>query len=621
MSFKGFLVEIAYGRIRERIIDDGGVVMGKLKVSRKKEKLIGTIVGVTAIAAPLMVVPGQSSYAIKEPAEVEALQTIVVPLHGTKYIDLAALYNAEEFTIDLAEENDVASIVPTLGHDGIYEIKANEIGTATFTLLASRYEGTDHITDTFKVVVVPNAEDPSEFKFDISKITPQLVSTREQATDLLRNISPITIENSDQVDYRSSNTPPYQYGTIEMIFQGTLGESISGGMLESAILDYFSDDDYDQYENRDDLFVIFNNEDTPFMDISHYESGDMVEYELTPTAVGNFSLDVTVTDHHGGFTNAKIPFEIKPPSAAPQFKADSVLANHFEIGNTTSHVLKISDDAEINLNDIFYDPDSTLQFGVYVEYNGTPTTLDIDTTGTFTWASLDSLLKSQTHNNDHILSSVKKITAFDNTHSLILNVNIEHTSIDPFPASIDMYQSNTAGTSSYVLDYNSAKGFNGENLLIQNSDIQNKAPNSVTAYVYQNDYLKFDFGSGTNPDISKVEIYAHDSNPSILYQDDFNFILVSPEQTPLPNSNINTVQIHRLYPEVSGDYWASNASYIHDFITLETPEYVFLEYWQGTITAVFPLETPPGTGVLLNIDPFDGTKVFTVPFIKPNVPQ
>ncbi|WP_246302935.1 hypothetical protein [Paenibacillus plantarum] len=599
--------------------------MGKMKVSKRKEKLIGTVAGVTAIAAPLMMIPGQISHAQKDPTISNALTTIVVPLHGTKYIDLAALYNAEDFTIRLVEENGYASIEPTFGHDGIYEIKANEIGTSTFTIFATQYEA-DQITDTFKVVVVPTTEDPFEYNFDISKMTSEMITDLDGATGILQNISPISTNSYDPVQYPSSNTPPYQYGEMEMIIQGRLGESISGSTLESQILDYFSDEDKDEYgEGHEELFVIFKNEDTPFLHISHhYESGNVVRSDFTPTTIGSFTLDVTITDHHGGFTNAKIPFEIHAPIPAPQIKSNSVVANHFRTVDI-SPIMYLSNDAEIDLNEIFYSEEDldysiSVEYGLYTPHTAT-LTLENDGT-TLTWTKLNTLLNQKVNTQDSV-KNIKRITATTSDKETELMVNIQHTTVDPFPASIDMYQTNAAGTSSYILNFKSDKGFNSNKIVIHETDIQNKAANSVTAYVYQNDYLKFDFANGTSPNNSKVKIYAHDSNPNNLYLDDFNFKLVSPALTPLANSNIPTVHIKRLYPEVSDTYWESRASELGSFITSERIQDVFLEYWKDqvtqvvTVTGVFRYEARQGSGVLLNIDPFNGTKVFQVPFIKP----
>ncbi|MDQ0889969.1 hypothetical protein QFZ81_005057 [Paenibacillus sp. V4I9] len=99
---------MTHGRIRERKIDIGGVKMGKAKKAySKREKLIGAIASTAIMAVPFMVAPAQQGYAnIETPyvtpsatpaipaTPVEKITTIVIPLNGTKYIDLDSLYSA-----------------------------------------------------------------------------------------------------------------------------------------------------------------------------------------------------------------------------------------------------------------------------------------------------------------------------------------------------------------------------------------------------------------------------------------------------------------------------------------------------------------------------------------------
>lgn len=609
--------------------------MGMKKKFISKKKLIGTIASTAVLAAPWVIAPSQYSYANPEvtlpTVSLDKIHTIVLPKNGVKYIDFQTLYNLEDIHVTTSGSDKVAAGFSFWDEtETIYKVQALDIGDATFTVTGVGYANEDvgyvNFTDTFKVIVVDNSANPDDYKFDIMKaidLLTQPTQSKDNATAILQNITPETVKNTDPFSYNNYNTPPIQVTpTSPSVLYAEVGVPIQLSSIKYQIGNYFSDPDntiyYGEGERNDGISLV-SIESNAKINVSP-------NYEVVPVTDGDAFLDVVVTDHNGGFTKGHIPIHIETYVAAPQFKPTSVVANHFRMVDF-SPTLYLSNDAEIDLNEIFYS-EGDLDYSVSVEYGlQTPHTaiLSLDNEGTtITWTKLNTLLTQQKATQDSV-KNIKGITATNSDKETELMVNIQHTTIDPFPASIDMYQTNTAGTSSYILNYKSDKGFNGNKMVINESDIQNNTPNSVTAYVYQNDYLKFDFADGTNPNISKVKIYAHDSNPNNLYLDDFNFKLVSPSLTPLANSNIPTVHINRLYPEVSDTYWASRASDLKNFITLETPDDVFLEYWKDqltnivTVTAIFPNGTSQGTEVLLNIDPFNGTKVFNVPFIKPYV--
>jgi hypothetical protein len=633
-------VHISYDRMRERLIDDGGVRMKKRLISKKK--LIGTLASTVALAAPLVLAPSQFSYAYDEgelpSVSLDKIHTIVLPKNGVKYIDFHALYDMYDINVTYSGSDKVsAGFSYWDDSESIYEVKALNIGNATFTITGEGYsfehEGYVNFTDTFKVIVVDNSANPDDYKFDIfnaSELLSQSTQTIDGAIAILQNIAPETVDNTEPFSYNNYNNPPYQVNpTSPSVLQAEVGVPIQLSSINYQISNYFWDDDstvyYGEGEGEGDDEVIYDR-----ISLVSIENNAKINvspnHEVVPVEVGNGFLDVVVTDHKGGFTKGHIPIHIEPYIAPPQLKPTSVVANHFRTVDI-SPTMYLSNDAEIDLNEIFYS-EGDLEYSLSVEYGlYTPhtATLTLENDGTtLTWTKLNTLLNQQVNTQDSV-KNIKGITATNSDKETELMVNIQHTTIDPFPASIDMYQTNAAGTSSYTLNYKSDKGFNSNKIVINENDIQNKASNSVTAYVYQNDYLKFDFANGTNPNNSKVKIYAHDSDPNNLYLDDFNFKLVSPALTPLANSNIPTVHINRLYPEVSDTYWASRASELGNFITSERLQDVFLEYWKDqttqvvTVTGVFRFEAAQGSEVLLNIDPFNGAKVFTVPFIKPYV--
>lgn len=630
--------------MRERLIDDGGVRMKKKLISKKK--LMGTIAGTAVLAAPWLIAPSQYSNATPigsaPPITVDKIHTIVLPQNGVNYFDFQALYQAEYVNITMSGSDKVKAGY-SYWDEGIYEVRALDIGDATFTVSgighSDEQEGYVDFTDTFKVIVVANTANPDTYKFDITKAFDLLVQStqsKENTVAILQNIAPETVGNTEPFSYDIENNPPYQITpTSPSVLQAEVGVPIDQWYINYQIGNYFSDDYsnvcYGEEEGEEggeltrsclSLVSVESNANINVTPI--YEGEALIGKEVVPITEGNAFLDVVVTDHEGGFTKGHIPIHIKPYVAPPQFKPTSVIANHFRMPDVSS-TLYLSNDAEIDLNEIFYS-EGDLDYSVFVDYGlYTPhtTTLYLDNDASkITWTKLNELLTQQMGTQDTV-RNIRAITAVTSNKETNLDVYIQHTMLDPFPATIDMYQSNSAGISSYTLNYKSDKGFNGNKMLVSPSDIQNNNSTSVTAYVYQNEYLKFDFANEINPNISKVKVYAHDSIPGNLYLDDFNFRLVSPAQTPLANTNIPTVHIKSLYPEVSDTYWTNRASELGNFVTSERIQDIFLEYWKDpgtqviTVTAVFRAEAAQGAGVQLNIDPFNGTKVFQVPFIKP----
>ncbi|NQX61564.1 hypothetical protein [Paenibacillus qinlingensis] len=617
-----------------------------------KKKLIGTIASTAVLAAPLVLAPSQYSYATPigtpPPVNLDKIHTIVLPKNGVKYFDFQALYQAENIHITTSGSENVKAGF-SFWDEGIYEVRALDIGDATFTVSgighSDEQEGYVNFTDTFKVIVVANTANPDAYKFDIVKAFDLLIQptqSKDNTIAILQNIAPETVENTEPFSYNTDNTPPYPIiPTSPSVLQAEVGVPIDSWSIKYQIGSYFSDDYsilcYGEEEGEEEgeeggeftrsCLSLVSVESNASINVTPiYEGEALVDQEVVPVTEGTAYLDVVVTDHEGGFTKGHIPIHVNPYVAAPQFKPTSVVGNHFRMPDV-SPTLYLSNDAEIDLNEIFYS-EGDLDYSVSVEYGlYTPHTatlyLDNDASQ-ITWTKLNELLTQQMDTQDTV-RNIRGITAEISGKETNLDVYIQHTTIDPFPATIDMYQSNSAGTSSYTLNYKSDKGFNGNKMLVNLSDIQNNNPTSVTAYVYQNDNLKFDFANEINPNISKVKVYAHDSIPGNLYLDDFNFRLVSPALTPLANSNIPTVHIKRLYPEVSDTYWENRAGELGSFITSERIQDVFLEYWKDqptqvvTVTGVFRYEAAQGSQVLLNIDPFNGAKVFQVPFIKPYV--
>lgn len=311
--------------------------MGKEKIAySKKEKIIGAIASTAILAVPFMVAPAQQGYATPSvpPTDtpVDKIQTIVIPQNGTKYIDLLALYDTNDIeVIQNVTETAIVTGRYSTGVYGIYEVKADAVGKATFMVTGTRYESgaepeyTD-FSDTFEVIVVPNTGEADEYKFDISNVFnvikqfPDQYQTQDQVKSLLRNVSPKSVIVDSPIDYEVENTAPFPNETTDRI-QGFVGEVIPSYMFSYIIEDYFHDSDLrnvygeDQVSDELDMIVLDkNNENIQYVE----EYSDSIPpsptgYRLLPLKSGDFDLDVLVVDHHGGMTRGKIPFHIEHP--------------------------------------------------------------------------------------------------------------------------------------------------------------------------------------------------------------------------------------------------------------------------------------------------------------------
>lgn len=361
--------------------------MGKEKKAfSKKEKIVGAIASTAILAVPFLVAPAQQGYAaIVSPSvtptiSVDKITTIVIPLNGTKYIDLDSLYSADYTSVVQNEtEENIAKGKYTLGNHGIYEITASSVGKATFTVTGTRYEEPSYtqITDTFQVIVVPNTGNPDEFKFDISNVLNLMNQSSEQdqtndqvVKGLLRNISPKTINNYDPFEYDSINSAPYQLETTDKI-HGIVGEPIHSLEIEQQIYKYFSDND----ENMLDVIFIDRNNGNIQYEEKYDASGEILHgYDLTPLRTGDFDLNVLIVDHHGGLTKGKIPFHITETENFILDTESSItidLANYFTINPNTNFDLNgASGHLTISGTEATFTPDSMAKTYIISAING-----------------------------------------------------------------------------------------------------------------------------------------------------------------------------------------------------------------------------------------------------------
>ncbi|MBP1965239.1 hypothetical protein J2Z65_004476 [Paenibacillus aceris] len=595
---------------------------------RNKKKIVGAIASTAMLAVPFMAVPVAANTEVELPVEhVDHIDTIVIPANGTKYIDLdalRALYDAADLNITQNEnEMNTARGSRTLGVDEFYEIKAGEIGKATFTVSGMKYPAGEEMsylpfTDSFEVVVVPNTGDPDTYKFDLSNVftmmsqMPLELQSHDKVKSLLGNVSPLTIVNDSPIDYHLDNSAPYQLNMTNRL-QGVVGEKISRETIRASLQSYFGDYDYDEL---DVVFIDRNNPNIRIDEVYDNSHG----YELTPLTAGDFDLNVLVVDHHGGMTRGIIPFHCTV-NTPPQLKTDSVLAKHFSLDGVNNPIMYLSNDAEIDLSEVFFDAEnSALDYEIVVEGYGSPgtaiNTISLDSSPILTWESLSSSMPNGIKRIKELRAHERENTSFQS----VLNVDIEHAIQDPFPASLDMYESNASGTSSYIFDYKSDVGFDAFNYTeITNADIHKRDSNAVTASVYQNVYLKFD-AKGRTESLSKIKIYGHNrETQSILYQDDFNFRVISTEDTLYPETNIPAIRLRSLYPDYYNDgYWTGPYN-IGQSVSVIPETYNDEIHWTYETSSLMSIRleanVPTHTQILFKIDLDEGKRIYYVPYI------
>ncbi|SDO28253.1 hypothetical protein SAMN04487897_11158 [Paenibacillus sp. yr247] len=344
------------------------------KAFSKKEKIIGAIVITAMLALPFIVAPVQQGYAsntefptstptptltsIPISTPVEKIQTIVVPLNGTKYIDLNAIYNSKNMYVTPDKDNgNVANGHILAGSEGILEIKGGLVGKATFTVSGIRYEPSySQITDTFEVIVIPNKGNADEFKFDISNVVNLMkeftqFQTVDQVQGLLSNVDPKTVMNISPFNHEPSNSAPYPKITTSKIV-GTVQNVIPSWKIADQINHFFNDD------NDDILHVYFLGNSTENMQINTTEDGSV---ELMPLRSGDFDLDVLVADHSGGMAKGKIPFHINNIETFYLDTGTSItvdLSNYFSFinANTNFNLIGASDYVTISGTKVTFTP-------------------------------------------------------------------------------------------------------------------------------------------------------------------------------------------------------------------------------------------------------------------------
>ncbi|MEC0229001.1 hypothetical protein [Paenibacillus alba] len=484
--------------------------------------------------------------------------------------------NADPITVEKVSSNpEVADIVDI---EGTLRLRSKEAGTATLTVTAKDNSGGIGEPHSFQVTVRENH-------------SPVLV------LDGLPN--------------------PFVDRTIEQ----TSGE-ISLGILE----DYFIDEDEDSIS----LDIVSDNNN-----VKLYRNEDNHNWYIKPISAGETTFTVRGMDNYGGYSEAetfKVTVSESPgtPNHAPALNVGNELVKHFS--NDASNpdydpsvaALHLSGGSEIDLSEIFIDPEADeMHYKVkIVPFSGS--VYEMPVTG--------SILKSSVVNSSSVIREIQAYDAIhqdptilkvqiDNKNTLFPEINNEmndmpqvNNEMPQINNEMDMYESNAAGTSSFILDINSYWGLGSDKTLLS---AKSSNVSSVTAAVYENYYLKFDAavsGAGTS---SSMKILSASFRGYDWYQNDFKINVISPSSTPEDGTSKPAISFKHLYPAFDANTLAGN---FFNYLTVTTVSEI--TYETGGYTMRISDAETTHTNTIFIIDPEKGTpesesREFIVPFVKP----
>lgn len=589
----------------------------KYKLYSKKEKTAAVILSSALMSVPFLF---DSAYHVQATVtesisptykSIDKLGNIIVPLSGsTTTLDLNSIYGTSNSYFYVTSSNDTVAY-NEVGHAsaGVLKIHPNMVGTATFTVSYS--QGNYLYNDVFDVTV--DSTITVERKFDITDtvkrilVDPSLYTSASSVKELLSGIGPAkTLGNLE------GNHPPVMQP--ENPFNNQEYEQGHSEPLGDLRL-FFRDTDY---QNSIHISVLR----TSGTAASFLQSTDGQSWSIEAQNMGISTFVVVARDSYGGVMTTA-PFTVTvTENQDPIIDTSNALANHL---SDEDHMLYLSSNSQVDLDEIFYDSDK-LHYKAKISYfdSGTVTqTINIidnseNSTHILSW----DLIKNQLPEGIESSVSITELFAYDdyNSNPASLNVLIEEDDYNNFPEMFDMYASNEAGTSSYLLDYERRGLGGGISLLNIRSD-----NNAVTAAVYeQNNNNYFKFNAGSVPDEkSRIKVLSvlNESLGNVWYQNDIVVNVISPSNTPQYPAGVPAISLSNLYYPDDEINWNMN---FNDYVTLSTVTAVtYNSDESGDYTVRISDSEPAGTRTILTIDPdardeeYFESRVFIVPIIKP----
>ncbi|OPH57209.1 hypothetical protein BC351_25410 [Paenibacillus ferrarius] len=598
--------------------------------------------------------------------------------NGAVEVDLGVLEqlftdpDEDPITLSVTTDNDYAALIKKV--DNRWYLKANTAGETLFTVTAHDNRGGSSIPLSFRVKVngAPILQEGHSFTnrstvegqfVDLGRIeelfidpnadpiTVEKVSSNPEVADIVdiegtlrlrskvAGTATLTVTAKDnsggigephsfQVTVRENHSPVLELDGQPNPFVDRTIELTNGEMSLGILEDFFIDEDEDAIS----LDIVSDNDY-----VKLYRKEDNHNWYIKPISAGVTTFTVQAMDSYGGYSEAvtfKVTVNKLPdtPNQAPALNVGNELVKHFSMDasnpdyNSSFALLHLSSGSEIDLSEIFTDPESDdMHYKVKIlPFSGSA--YEMPVTG--------SILQSSVINSSSV---IREIQAYDSIHQdpTILKVQIDNKNA-LFPEinkgnnegmpqinnempqinnEMNMYESNAAGTSSFILGINSYWGLGSDQTLLS---AKSSNVSSVTAVVYEKNYLKFDAavsGAGTS---SKMKVMSESSLSKYdWYQNDFKINVISPSSTPEDRTNKPAISFKRLYPAFDADTLAGN---FFDYLTVTTVSEI--TYETGGYTMRISDAETTYTNTIFIIDPEkgaaqSGNRKFIVPFVKP----
>jgi hypothetical protein len=298
---------------------------------------------------------------------VDKIHTIVLPVNGSKSIDLGVVYSGFNINFDIKYNNpisgpNVAKFSDNLISHGLLKIDAVSTGKATFTV--TTIDNDVPVEDTIDIIVV-STEGYSGL--DIKKSVEAILSfpneyqTKDSVKNLISLISPAVVPLVDP--YNSvANHPPIRSSNNTPL-EASVGQYIE--TYELFKLNYFNDSDPDQY-----LYCLFPDYNNEFIEV-HASEG----IYLLPKKAGTINFPVIVMDGHGGIIESTIPITIQDPEFINLDYGTVTLdlQSYFPGLNATSFYYENTNEeyqAEISGSNITFNSEHTGDFKIIAQRDG-----------------------------------------------------------------------------------------------------------------------------------------------------------------------------------------------------------------------------------------------------------
>ncbi|UJF31570.1 hypothetical protein [Paenibacillus hexagrammi] len=589
----------------------------KQKPFSKKEKAVAAVVTTALVSAPFFL---SSSFDMNVRAQdsvgttrypVDKLTTMVMPTTGSFItLDLNAVYGPAQSTFFVTNiEGEAASVISSYAEQGILKIYPNEAGSTTF-YVEFKQDGL-YYEDEFTVITDATLSPSDSFhRFDITDVLRHVINlpddpaSGETVKQLLSDLAPVRTSG-----IAPDNQPPYLIS--EESPQMELHTDESTALPQLAAL--FGDADEDEIE------VTLLPQSYEHIELTQDEVSG--EWSVKGISAGVEMIRLVARDGRGGILETQLQVTVQGSPQAnqkPLLVGIQPVVKHFtDYPAADGGVMILSNGAEIDLTHLFSDPDGdTLHYQFVADYMATSSdivsrTYDLDATSpVLSWETWPDQVQA-----------IKKLIAYDDAHPsepVELDVYIDQGDEGPFSNEMDMYESNSAGTSSYI--FHTHYQF-GSDMEVYADDISTKSGSSVTASVYDEEHIKLDAIGSAGSTPTEFTFYSHLRETGyVLYQDDVKVNLISPNDTPNPDDHLPAISLARLYPNYwnyLGNLFPSDQNDPDNYITLNP--HVPITFETGDAFTMHP----DGSGIqtVFTIDPDKGTddsgsRVFIIPFIK-----